>query len=114
MGIDQDHAGMSDLAFEVSTPLGFTVRCTRTYWEFIVSEKHPVLTGRDEEVKQALADPDEVRRSRRGPHVLLFYRGASPRWLCAVIRREDGTGFLITAYPTDAIKAGEEIWTRSK
>jgi hypothetical protein len=65
-------------------------------------------------MKQVLADPDEVRRSRKDVHVMLFYRGVSPRWLCAVIRREDGSGFLITAYPTDAVKAGEVIWTKSK
>jgi hypothetical protein len=27
--------------FEVDTPLGCRVRCTRTYWDFIVREKHP-------------------------------------------------------------------------
>jgi hypothetical protein len=102
------------LLFEVQTPLGFAVRCTRGYWEFIVTHKHPVLRGRDQDVVQVLADPDEVRRSRKDPDLLLFYRGDSPRWLCAVARREDGTGFLITAYPTDAIKAGETIWTRSR
>ena len=99
---------------EVVTPLGFTVRCTRRYWEFIVTHKHPVLRGHEVEVSQVLADPDEVRRSRKDPTVLLFYRGSVPRWLCAVARREDGSGILITAYPTDAIKAGERIWTRSR
>ncbi len=99
---------------EVATPLGFTVRCTRQYWNFIVSEKHPALTGQEEAVAQVLRDPDEVRRSRKDRAVLLFYRGKHPRWLCAVTRREDGTGFLITAYPTDAIKAGETLWTRSR
>ena len=103
-----------DLQFEVSTPLGFAVHCTRVYWQFIVSEKHPVLAGRDAEVRATLSDPDEIRRSRRDPHVFLFYRGKEPRWLCAVVRRGDGAGFLITAYPTDAVKAGERIWTRSK
>lgn len=102
------------LAFEVVTPLGFTVRCTRAYWEFVVTRKHPVLFGHEQEIADALADPDEIRRSRKDDAVLLFYRGAAPRWHCAVARREDGTGFLITAYPTDAIKAGETIWTRSK
>jgi hypothetical protein len=38
----------------------------------------------------------------------------NPGGLCAVARREDGTGFLITAYPTDTVKAGETIWIRSK
>lgn len=102
------------LLFEVATPLGFAVRCTLAYWEFIVEYKHPVLRGREREVEQALADPDEVRRSRKDPNVLLFYRGTATRWLCAVARREDGTGFLITAYPTDTIKTGDTIWTRSR
>jgi len=106
---------MSDgLHFEVHTPLGFAVRCTRAYWQFIVSEKHPVLAGHEAEVKTTLSDPDEIRRSRKDSKVFLFYRGKAPRWLCAVVRRGDGAGFLITAYPTDAIKSGETIWTRSK
>ena len=106
---------MSEAAhFEVLTPLGFVVRCTGAYWRFIVSEKHPVLAGHEAEVSATLADPDEIRRSRKDPQVLLFYREAKPRWLCAVVRRSDGAGFLITAYPTDAVKAGERIWTRSR
>ena len=105
---------MADLLFEVLTPLGFSVRCTRAYWKFIVAEKHPSLAGRETEIGQVLSDPDEIRRSRKDTAVMLFYRGNSPRWLCAVLRQEDGAGFLITAYPTDTVKAGETIWTRSK
>ena len=78
-----------------------------------MSSKHPALRGHEVEVAQVLSDPDEVRRSRKDSTVLLFYRGRSPRWLCAVARRQDGAGYLITAYPTDAIKVGERIWTRS-
>ncbi|MBI5527357.1 MAG: DUF4258 domain-containing protein [Deltaproteobacteria bacterium] len=102
----------TELLFEVTTPLGFSVRCTRTYWAFITSEKHPVLAGHEEDVERALADPDEIRRSRIDQDVYLFYRGETPRWLCAVAKHEDGSGFLITAYPTDAIKAGEVIWKK--
>jgi hypothetical protein len=80
----------------------------------IVSEKHPVLAGHEAEVKETLSDPDEIRRSRKDAQVLLFYRRQRPRWLCAAVRRTDGAGFLITAYPTDAVKAGETIWTRSR
>lgn len=100
--------------FEVQTPLGFAVRCSQAYWEFIVSEKHPVLAGHETDVTRTLADPDEIRRSRKDPMVLLFYRGRKPRWICAVVRRGGGCGFLITAYPTDAVKVGETIWTRSR
>jgi hypothetical protein len=65
---------------EVPTPPGCTVRCTRRSWEFLASDTHPVLAGRNEEVAHALAKPDEVRRSRQDPHVLRFYRGTAPRW----------------------------------
>jgi hypothetical protein len=90
------------------------VRCTRKYWDFIVRYKHPSLRGREEEIRRVLEDPDEVRRSRKDSQVLLFYREVKSRWLCAVARRENGYGFLITAYPTEAIKAGEILWTRSR
>jgi hypothetical protein len=105
---------MAENVFAIATPLGFVVSCSREYWAFIIAQKHPVMSGLEQEVAQALADPDEVRQSRKDSNVYLFYRGTSPRWLCAVARRAEGSGFLITAYPTDAIKAGVTIWTRSK
>ncbi|MGH7815458.1 MAG: DUF4258 domain-containing protein [Candidatus Binataceae bacterium] len=114
LGVEYRRMAAPEVIFNVTTPLGFSVRCSRTYWNFIVTQKPPVLLGHDTEVKEALSDPDQIRRSRKDRGVFLFYRGASPRWLCAAARRENGEGFLITAYPTGAIKAGEQIWTKSK
>ena len=103
----------SDILFEVSTPLGFRVRVTRGYWELIVTVKHPVMRDRATEVQDVLQTPDEVRRSQSDPAVFLFYRAERPeRWLCAVAKRLNGEGFLVTTYPTDAIKEGERIWSR--
>jgi hypothetical protein len=102
-----------NLFFEVATPLGFSVRVTRRYWELIVTVKHPVMRGREADVQNALRDPDEIRRSRNDPAVHLFYRIQRPkRWICAVAKRLDGDGFLITTFPTDAIKEGEQIWSK--
>jgi hypothetical protein len=102
-----------DLFFEVTTPLGFSVRVTRNYWELIVTVKHPVMHGRELDVQSALREPDEIRRSRNDPAVYLFYRMEHlKRWTCAVARRLDGEGFLITTFPTGAIKEGERIWSR--
>lgn len=99
------------LLFEVATPLGFRVRVTRSYWELIVTIKHPVMRGREADVKETLESPDEIRQSRSDPAVYLFYRPERPgRWICAVSKRNDGEGFLITTYPTDAIKEGARIW----
>jgi hypothetical protein len=99
--------------FEVTTALGFSVRVTRPWWEFLTTIKHPILRGREADVQQVLSDPDQVRRSRRDPRVFLFYRlERQGRWLCAVARRLNGDGFLVTAYPTDAIKEGEHVCSR--
>jgi hypothetical protein len=101
------------LLFEVETPLGYRVRTTRSYWDFIVRVKHPALLGREADIIRVLADPEQVRRSRMASDLYLYYRSDGARWLCAVTRRLDGQGFLVTAYPTDTIKAGAIVWTRS-
>jgi hypothetical protein len=100
--------------FEVDTRLGFRVRVPASRWALIVSNKHPAMRGREHDVEQTLGDPDEVRESRADTAVFLFYRLDRPgRWICAVARRVDVTdGFLITAYPTDAVKEGRRLWTR--
>lgn len=98
--------------FDVETPLGFRVRCTQQYWDFLAELKHPALKGREKEVAMVLREPREVRRSRKDPAVYLFYRGDAPRWLCAVAKDQQGQGFLVTAYPADKIKMGDIVWTR--
>jgi hypothetical protein len=103
----------NDILSEVATPLGFRVRVTRAYWELIVTVKHPVMRGREVGVQRVLQTPEEARRSRGDPTVLLFYRGEEPgRWLCTVAKRLNDEGSLITTYPTDAIKEGERTWRR--
>ena len=101
------------LFFEVATPLEFRVRVTRVYWDLIVAVKHPVMAGRELDVQAALETPDEIRLSRNDPNVYLFYKSENmKRWVCAVTKRLDGDGFLITTYPTDAIKEGEHLWPK--
>jgi hypothetical protein len=103
----------ADVLFEVFTPLGFRVRVTRNRWDLIVRVKHPVMVGRESAVRQALEAPDEARQSRSDPEVLLFYKAERPRrWTCAVVKRTNGDAFLVTAYPTDAIKEGVRIWPK--
>ena len=102
-----------ELLFEVLTPLGFRVRVTRSYWELIITVKHPVMAGRENDVKDTLQNPSEIRQSKSDPAVYLFYKPERiGRWVCVVAKRLDGEGFLITAYPTEAIKEGELIWPK--
>lgn len=68
------------------------------------------MAGREQAVKETLENPNEIRRSRSDAAVYLCYGSErAGRWVCAVAKRIDGEGFLITAYPTDAIKEGERI-----
>jgi hypothetical protein len=100
-----------EIFFEVTTPLGFIVRVTESYWTLIVTIKHPVMRGREDHVQLALMQPDEIRRSRNDSSVYLFYRlERAKRWTCAVVKKLNGDGFLITAFPSDAIKEGELVW----
>jgi hypothetical protein len=104
---------MAETLFEVRTPLGYTVHVRRDRWELIVGTKHPVMRGREGGVQDALANPDQIRLSRSDPEVHLYYRAYRPRrWVCAAVKRLNGDALLVTAYPTDAIKAGEQLWTR--
>jgi hypothetical protein len=103
----------SELLFEALTPLGFSVRVTRERWRLITTIKHPVMFGQEAAVKQALEHPEQIRQSRSDPDVLLFYHGVGAnRWVCAVAKHATNPGFLITAYPTDAIKEGMQIWPK--
>jgi hypothetical protein len=52
----------------------------------------------------------EVRQSRMDSQVLLFYKAETTRrWTCVIAKRAAEGAFLITAYPTDAIKEGVRI-----
>jgi hypothetical protein len=104
---------LGEILFEIVTPLGFSIRTTTSYWELITTVKHPIMRGKLEDVCQTLANPDEVRLSKSDNQVYLFYReDGAKRWVCAVTKRVDEVGFLITAYRTSAIKEGEVLWQK--
>ena len=102
----------SDLLY-FSTPLGFTVRTTRGYWQQIVS-KHPDIANRLNEIQSTLRDPIEVRESNRDENILLFYGAKKKYWMVVVVRCLNGEGFIITAYRTDAIKEGRYVYGTSQ
>ena len=53
------------MKFEILTPLEFTVRTSESYWQRLIV-KHPDIEELKELVQQALASPEEIRRSSRG------------------------------------------------
>jgi hypothetical protein len=110
-GMSLEESPDEKIFFEVDTPLAFYVRTTVSYWEIITTIKHPIMRGREVDIQATLKEPDEIRLSKSDQQVYLFYRSdGNKRWVCAVTRRLNGEGFLITAYRTGAIKEGEAIW----
>lgn len=102
------------ILFSIETPLKYVVIVEEQRWKLITTQKHPALAGQHELIKDTLSDPDEIRRSKSDESVYLFYKVIrQKRWACAVVKNLDPEpSFLITAYPTDAIKEGEVIWTK--
>jgi hypothetical protein len=87
--MDKDHE--QSILFEVSTPLGFRVRVTRSYWDLITKTKHPVMTGKEFLVKKTLNSMAQIRISRSDSSVYLFYQQErSDRWICAVAKKLNG------------------------
>lgn len=100
-----------DIVFQSQTPLGFNVSVSRMRWELIAEVKHPVMKERVKDVQITIEHPDEIRLSRSDQTVYLFYKlERIGRLVCVVTKRCNGDGFLITAYPTNAIKQGVRVW----
>ena len=73
------------------------------------------MRGMREAIIRTLQAPAEVRVSRSDPAVRLFYEFYSRtriggKWLCVVVKYATNDAFVITAYLTDRLKAGERIW----
>lgn len=105
---------VQDVLFEVKTPLGITIHTTKDYWKIITTLKHPIMIKYKKEVKLALKDPDEIRRSKQDQRVHLYYKSIGKVHVCVVADHLDkGAGYIITAYLTDRIKEGEQIYVKS-
>ena len=100
--------------FVIETPLGVRIRTTKAYWQIIAVTKHPSIAKYVNKVKEALEIPDEIRRSKQDPRVHLYYRYIGKLFVCVVADHMERTrGYIITAYLTDKIKEGEEIYVKN-
>src|SRR4051812_23624670 len=79
--------------------------------------QHRELAGVEEEISRVLQEPTEVRVSRSDVTVQLFYEfyvktSVGGKWFCAVVKYPPDDAFVVTAYLTDQLKAGETIWPK--
>ena len=101
-----------DIYFEVKAITGKVIRTTRSHWELIAKLKHPEIDGKENEVKECLSNPSEIRKSSDDSDIYLYYLPYMKYYICVVTRHLNGEGFIITAYITDKIKEGENIWKK--
>src|ERR1044072_6247032 len=92
---------------------GRQVRLTDERREHILL--HREMAGMDAEVERALRAPERVIRSRSDAEAELCYRFyrqtiVGDKWLCVVVKYHSKDAFVLTAYLTDRIKAGEQLW----
>lgn len=99
--------------FQVDTPLGVSVRTTKEYWKKIVTTKHPSVAKYEEEIKQTLQNPDQIRKSKQDEKVNLYYKSLGGIHICVVTDNvNDKEGYIITTYLTDRIKEGEQVYVK--
>jgi hypothetical protein len=100
------------ILFEIQTSNGIKIRTTSSYWKKIISFKHPVIANKQNEVKETLKNPEQIRKSKQDSKVLLYYKCFEPYHVCVVVKVLNEDGFIITTYLTENIKEGEIIWPK--
>jgi len=103
---------MAEIYFEVVSVLGKKIRTTKEHWKLISEIKHPIIKEHEKEVKETLAEPDEIRQSRKDLSVFLYYRKSEKYFVCVLVKHLNSEGFIITAYLADKIKKGNTIWKK--
>ena len=97
--------------------LGRKVRFTTERRQHIL-KYHPEMREWVARVREVLAQPDRVVRSRSDPETELFYvwqtqTRVGPKYLCVVVVVKDSDAFILTAYLTDIIKKGAVLWPKN-
>ena len=86
--------------------------------ESYLARKHPFMDRNLHMIRETLQEPDEVRVSVQDQGVHLYYRwytdtALGDKYICVVVKWTDTRKFVITAYPTDRIKAADLVWQKT-
>jgi hypothetical protein len=77
--------------------------------------EHPEMRGLESALGETLRNPTFVIESKIDPVVELNYRfyvgtRVGDKWLCIVVKYSPTDAFVLTAYLTDEVKGGRQIW----
>ncbi len=79
--------------------------------------EHPEMIGLESAIEQTLARPETVIESFSDPQARLYYRfyigtRVGDKYLCVVVKISRDDAFVLTAYLTDRVKRGVQIWPK--
>ena len=77
--------------------------------------EHPELVGLQDAIGETLARPEHVIESLSDPEARLYYRyyvgtRVGDKFLCVVVKVVGVDAFVLTAYLTDTMKKGQQLW----
>lgn len=79
--------------------------------------QHPEMKDAEPRIGQTLAKPECVMESLSDPRARLYYRfyvgtRIGNKHLCVVVKMLEADAFVVTAYLTDKVKKGRQLWPR--
>ncbi len=79
--------------------------------------EHPEMANLETALEETLRQPQFVIQSRTDSAAELSYRfyvGAKvgDKWLCVVVKYAVNDAFVVTAYLTDQVKKGTQLWPK--
>ena len=94
---------------------GRGVRLTEERLQHIL--EHPEMADLESALEETLREPQYVIQSRTDLAAELSYRfyvgtKVGDKWLCIVVKYGTDDAFVVTAYLTDHLKKGAQLWPR--
>jgi hypothetical protein len=102
-----------DILFRVRDYQGVEVVCSRQHWVEKIVARHPDMAGREQEVIEAIAEPEAVFRDRDFPSRKIHVRRSAGGGLLTVAVVEYATSeteaLLVTAFRRDRPRHGDVL-----
>ena len=94
---------------------GLAIRLTDDRLAHILD--HPEMAGMEPAIEEALLRPARVVECFSDPEARLYYRfyvgtQVGDKYLCVIVKVRDADAFPLTAYLTDKIKRGVQLWPK--
>ena len=107
--------------FTVIDPRGYTVMLTDQCWSGHITVHHPVMVGREGEVRQTVETPDYIYKSKVKHTSHLYFRAIAVAptgmlYMMVVVdmRTRSKRGFVETAFIVEGLsKGGALLWQRA-